>query len=164
MIRQSVRSQLRQWAEPIVVFTLIAALTIYLLDHPRVSGAFLGFALLVCAGLGIWLANAVARARLRNSGSGVGIVLVDEGRIGHFGPDSGGFVDIDALSTVRVAGPRNARYWELVHDDGPPMHIRTDARDADQLVDYLASLNGVTPLRIANALNSASPELIWRRS
>lgn len=164
MIRPKVRLRLKHWAEPIIVFGVLVAVAVYLLDHPRVSGAFLGLSLLLCAGLAVWLANAIARARLRTTGAGTGIVLVDEGRIGHFGPDSGGFVDIDALAIVRVSGVPGARYWELLHDDGPAMHIPTDARDADQLVDFLASLEGVTPHRVANALNSPETQVIWRRS
>lgn len=163
MIRPQISAQLKAWAEPIIIAAVLAGLMLFMLNNQRVSGAFFGLVVLTCAGLAMWLANAIARARLRGSAGGAGIVLLDEGRIGHFGPDTGGFVDIDALSAVRVVGEKGGRYWELLHDDGPPMNIPTDARDADQLVDFLASLDGVTPLRVANALISDAPEVIWRR-
>ncbi len=163
MIRPEVQRNIRVWAEPICLAVGLVVLLIYLIGNARVSNAFLFFEVVVCLGLAAWLVNAVVRARLKSGHDATGIVLVDEGRIGHFGPEDGGFVDIDALSRVSVSGTADARVWQLYHDDGPPMTIPAGARDADQLIDFLASLDGVTTLRIASALSGSEIETIWTR-
>lgn len=109
------------------------------------------------------LYNAVIRARLKTGVDGAGVVLLDEGRVGHFGPDRGGFVELDALRRVTVSGRKGARIWCLEHEDDSPVHIPQSARDADQLVDFLVTLDSVTPARVSRALGSDSEEIVWER-
>jgi len=163
LIQDSAGRLIRLWAEPLVAVTLLIMLITFMINDLRVSGWFIALASIVGLALMVWVVNAIARARLRSTSDGKGVVLIDEGRIGHFGPDVGGFVDIDALSRVQVAGATDARTWILTHLDGPPLSIPTRARDADQLVDFLASLDGVSPLRIHAAIASEETETVWQR-
>lgn len=162
MIRATAGSALKIWAEPIFVFGILAALIISLLSDTRVSATYLGVFVVICLALIVWGINAVARARLKSNSTGEGVVLLDEGRIGHFGPETGGFVDIDALTSVQLSGPPGKRCWVLSHLDGPPITIPVTARDADQLIDFLVSLDGVSALPISAAIASDKPVELWR--
>ena len=164
MIRTGAQQFIRIWIEPAIALFLLTLLAIYLLSGTRISGGFLAICLLVGAGLALWSVNAIARARLTAASDGAGVVLVDEGRIGHFGVESGGFVDIDELQSVRLMGAGKERHWVLLHGNGPDMKIPVSAKDADQLVDFLASLNGMSTLRVSKAVHGTTTETIWERA
>lgn len=162
MIRDSVRQGMAQYREAII-FAAIVAVLVWLLIEGRFAGSFyVGVLVVLLTAAGIGFFNALGRGRLRGAAPAEGIVLIDEGRIGHFGPDTGGFVDLDQLTSVVLTGPVAARVWVLRHAGGPDMRIPTGARDADQLVDYLAGL-GVTPLQLRAAVSTGDTVKVWAR-
>lgn len=118
-----------------------------------VAGLFLaaaGFAL---------AAGAIARLRLSASAPAPGVVLIDEGRIGMFGPAGGGFVDLSTLVAVSVTGAPGGedRAWVLRGEDGSDLVIPFGALGAERIPDALAALPG---LDLAAAAERAGP--IWR--
>lgn len=115
---------------------------------------------MVLAATGFALAaGAIARFRLAAAGPAPGVVLIDEGRIGLFGPMGGGFVDLSTLASVAVSGRPGAedRAWLLGAEDGSTLVIPFGAVGAERIPDALASLPG---LDLAAAAEGAGP--IWR--
>ena len=101
-----------------------------------IAAAVAGFAL---------LRGALARMRLAAAAEAPGVVVVDEGRIGLYGPQGGGFVDLAALVAVEVEGgpERPDRAWVLRAEDGAALAIPFGAAGAEALPDALAALPGI---------------------
>ncbi|MBP7001915.1 hypothetical protein [Amaricoccus sp.] len=115
---------------------------------------------MVLAATGFALAaGAIARLRLAATAPEPGVVLIDEGRIGVFGPTGGGFVDLSTLAAVAVSGdPGGAgRAWVLRSEDGGVLVIPFGAVGAERIPDALASLPG---LDLAAAAERAGP--VWQ--
>ncbi len=93
-------------------------------------------ALLVFAG--------IQRTRFRVGQNGPGIVHVDERQVTYYGPLDGGSVSIDALVSVELE-PRSkpAAEWVLTEAGGQPLHIPTNASNAEALFDVFATLDGI---------------------
>lgn len=116
----------------------------------------------LAAAAGFALARiALLRGRLRGEPE-PGVVVVDEGRIGLFGPVTGGFVDLDGLAEVAVVevgveGVRR-RAWRLTGEEGV-LVVPFGADGAEALPDVLAALPGID-FEAADQ----GPGVIWRRS
>ena len=120
--------------------------------EPLVFTAGLGASLV---GLAL-LRGARARLRLGSAAAAPGVVVIDEGRIGLFGPQGGGFVDLAALVAVEVAdGP--VRTWVLYAEDGAVLRVPFGATGAERIPDALAALPG---LDLATADRDGP---LWRR-
>ncbi|MGB0497098.1 MAG: hypothetical protein ACPGID_02070 [Rubricella sp.] len=88
------------------------------------------------------LRGAALRLRLSRRRGGPGVVVVDERRVGYFGPirEDGGFIEADNLSRVTVDVARDRAVWTLDTDDGQRLSIPVDAEGASQLQDVFAAL------------------------
>jgi hypothetical protein len=116
---------------------------------------------IACAGAGFaLLRGALARMRLAAEEPGPGVVTVDEGRIGYFGPLGGGFVDLDALTRVELLA-RPTRAWRLTAEDGTRLSIPLGALGAEALLDALAGLPGLD--LSAAAADPARDRVLWTR-
>lgn len=113
--------------------------------------AWIGFAL---------LRGALGRMRLA-APPGPGVAVVDEGRIGIWGPQGGGFVDLPALVAVEVSGAPGAadRAWVLRSEDGSVLVIPFGAAGAERLPDRLAALPGID----FGAAGRGAEGAVWRR-
>jgi len=114
---------------------------------------------------------AVRRVRLHTDRRGFGVVEVQERKITYFGPDTGGAISLDDLSTVeivsaRAAGYVDVSYWQLTDHWGNVLIIPVGAEGSDAMVDSFAALPGVKYDLIISAL--AAPDdavfTIWKKT
>ncbi len=146
-LRPEATALLSRWSEAII-FGLGLLLCLYILLRNIGSPFWMiiaGLAAFFCA---VNLYHGVVRARLGSDGSAQGVVLIDEHRIGYFGPDTGGFVDLGNLTRLDVYNGK----WILHGQDGARLDIPFDAPKADGLLDLFAQLQGVTLARLHSAL------------
>jgi hypothetical protein len=169
-IRPELAERLRRWQEPIAWgAVLLAGLVMAWRGYRWLSP--LPFALgllLAAAGLGLLLA-ALRRVRLRAEGREAGVVMIDERRVGYFGPWGGGFIDIDELARVtvwrRADGDEPRLAWRLSARDGTLLTIPFGAEGAEALPDALSALPGLD-LEAAVAARRAPGEAVvavWER-
>jgi hypothetical protein len=162
MIRPEVRATLRRWRE-VIAAGLVAALGLWLV----MLGGYLlvplgGAVMILAAG---WALIALRRIRFLRGVAAPGVVEVDEGQIGYFGPTFGGFVALAELAELRLAEFHGARAWRLKTQDGQVLLIPVDAAGAERLYDAFAALPGIDMARITAALDHEQATLpLWRRA
>lgn len=130
------------------------------------SIAVIGWGLVALAP--VLLLIAVQRRRFADAGGeGPGMVEVVEGRIGYFGPAGGGFVALDDLEAILLAGPAAGRVWLLRSRGQPDLAVPLGAEGAEALFDAFVTLPGVTAALLVGAVSAgragAAPRQIWRR-
>lgn len=159
MIRPELRSWLHRWREMIAAGVL-AALALWVMA----GGGYL----LVPLGAGLaalavgWGLIAFRRLRFQRGVAAPGVVEVDEGQVGYFGPTFGGFVALADLAELRLAEYFGARAWRLKTADGQVLLIPVDAAGADRLYDAFATLPGVDMAALTAALDHGQPTLpLW---
>ncbi|MBW7920552.1 MAG: hypothetical protein H3C51_00430 [Rubellimicrobium sp.] len=129
------------------------------------SIAVIGWGLLVLSP--VLLLIAVQRRRFADAGGdGPGLVELVEGRIGYFGPSGGGFVALDDLEEILLAGAGEARVW-LLRGAGAELAVPLGAEGAEVLFDAFVSLPGVTAALLVAVVSTdpedAGPLHVWRR-
>ncbi len=120
---------------------------------------------LALAGFGL-LRGALRRLRLGIDELGEGVVVIDEARIGFYGPRGGGFVDLPTVVAVHVSPMGAGHAWLIDAEDGTRLAIPAGARGAEGLVDALGALPGIDFDAAAEALARAEnvPATVWRRA
>ncbi len=153
---------LRRWRE-VIAAGAVAAAGLWLLS--------LGGYVLVPAGAALtalaagWAMIALRRIRFLRGVGAPGLVEVDEGQVGYFGPTFGGFVALADLAELRLAEFHGARAWRLKTQDGQVLLIPVDAAGAERLYDAFAALPGIDMARVKAALDHGQPTLpLWRRA
>ena len=122
----------------------------------------LGLALWSVAGG--WALTAFRRTRFRARPGAPGVVEVDEGQIGYFGPDFGGFVAAADLTEIRLISLHGQRHWRLRTADRQILTIPTGAVGSDRLFDAFAVLPAIDMGAIAAALVGPVPKgPVWSR-
>lgn len=125
-----------------------------------------------------WLGHAVAlmgaallilglqRARFREGADGPGVVQIVEGRVGYFGPLTGGAVDIADLSRLSLDRRMHPAHWVLEQPGQDPLHIPVTAKGAEQLFDAFTTLPGLRTEYMLRELRSdtSSESVIWQRA
>ena len=125
-------------------------------------GALGGVVMLAGAGL-VWAG--LQRLRFARKDSGPGVVEVDEGQIGWFGPGIGGFVSLAELSEVGLITVQGLRVWRFCQTDGQLLLVPVNARGAARIYDALTALPGIDGARLLTALEAGTDTpLIWRRT
>ncbi len=113
----------------------------------------------------VWIAWRQRQA-FRRDIDAPGMVQVTEAQIGYLGPETGQFVDRDALTRVElVSGGGGAARWVLYQRGAEPVSIPLSVQGADQLVDLFAGLPGVDIAAALSALDRrrASVVQVWPR-
>ena len=114
------------------------------------------------------LLGAIRRLRLRGE-PGEGVVLIDEARIGYFGPRGGGFVDLPAIVRVEIVTRPHvlppAHAWVLTAEDDVRLVVPIGAEGAERLFDALSPLPGIDFDAGAAAIAARGPgrALVWER-
>jgi hypothetical protein len=139
-------------------------------------GLWLGGLVLVPLGLGVagvgaaWALQALRRLRFAQGVEAPGVVEVDEGQVGYFGPGIGGFVGLPDLVELRLVAIRGRRMWRLKQADGQALLVPVDAAGAERLFDAFASLPGMDTQALVSALEPrgtvgvSDSLVIWRRA
>lgn len=165
-IRPEVTAALTRWRG--VIGALAAGATgLWLGMRSFGSIAMLGWGLAALSP--VLLLIAVQRRRFADAGGeGPGMVEVVEGRIGYFGPTGGGFVMLDDLDEILLAGPEDARFWLLRSHGQPDLTVPLGAEGAEVLFDAFVALPGVTAALLVGAVSERggdpAPLRIWRRA
>lgn len=109
----------------------------------------------------------IQRTRFRVGTGGPGVVQVHERLVTYYGPHEGGSVSIDALASVELE-PKSqpAAEWVLTEVGGQPLHIPTNAENAEVLFDVFASLDGIRTENMLSKLRAHPGErvMIWQES
>ena len=69
-----------------------------------------------------------------------GVVIIDERRVGYFGPDEGGFLESDALLSVHLQPSEEGPAWCLTTEEGRTLIIPVGAEGAEGLYDLFNAL------------------------
>ena len=149
LIRPELAARLREWREPILWAALLA-LGLWLIFQGYRDLAALSFAaglLAAATGFGL-LRDALRRRRLRSDAPSEGMVVIDEARIGYFGPRGGGFVDLPSVVSVEIVTrphlpPDSGHAWLIRAEDGSELVIPLGAHGAEALISTLSALPGI---------------------
>ena len=170
---EAVAATLR-WAEVILtgvaaIWLLKASYTAYLHSSPTLVLTLVG------AGFaGLWCGVTVMRLMVRRATTqdtpgGPGVVLVQEGRIGYFGPEGGGFIAVDALIQIDLIAAfergESGLDWRFKDEFGQSLQIPACAEGAEQIIDTIGVLREVDyqSLLSAGFAKGAGVYPIWRR-
>ncbi|MDU8913658.1 hypothetical protein [Aestuariicoccus sp. MJ-SS9] len=161
MIRPEAARTLHRWREALAGAALVL-LGLYWVFGVGGLLYWIGFAV-ACAGAALVVAG-FQRARFRSGGGGPGVVTVVEGRIGYFGPLSGGLADLEDLTQLVLDPTSYPPHWQLHRAGQPLLAIPLNAEGADQLFDAFASLPGMRTERMLREMQNAgaAPVVIWR--
>ncbi|CUH84625.1 hypothetical protein [Thalassovita mediterranea] len=160
-MRPEAAAGLRRWRE-----VLISALMTALGAHWFLTsfGLFRAMGALIVILGGVWVILAVRRARFDRGGGGAGVVTLDEGRLGYFGPETGGTLAVEALVSIRMlVDEKGRKSWYILAQDTTPLDIPVNAEGADQLFDVFSNLPGLDMKVVQAALDEPLNEeiLLW---
>lgn len=171
-LRPELAAWLTRWREPLAWGALLACgLWLIWRGYQRLEVLYFAPGLLMAAtGLAL-LRGSLRRARLATEAAAEGIVVVDEARIGYFGPREGGFVDLPAVVRVEIvsrphAPQSSAHAWVLTSEDGSRLVIPLGAQGADGLFDALSPLPGIDFDAGVAAIGSAGAQraVVWKKA
>ena len=89
----------------------------------------------------VLLRSALLRLRFSRRKGDPGMVMVDELRVGYFGPDNGGFFEMGQVKSIDLMTYPTGAHWTL-RGEGEPLMIPTAAKGAEQLFDVFGALSG----------------------
>ena len=161
-LRPEAAVALQRWRE-VIAAVIFAAAGGWIFALGGYFFAALG-ALVMATGAGLgW--TALRRMRFACAPTGPGVVEIDEGQVGWFGPGVGGFVSLTELSDLGLVTVANLRCWRLKQEDGQLLLIPVAATGADRLFDAFAALPGMDPARLITALEGeVDHPFVWRRT
>ncbi len=172
IIRSGIGEKAREWREPILWAALLAlGLWLIFAGYRDLAALELVAGLLASAiGLSL-LRDALRRRRLRADVPSEGMVIIDEARIGYFGPRGGGFVDLPAVVSVEIVTrphvpPESGHAWLIRAEDGSHLVIPLGAHGAEALVPTLGALPGIDFDLGAEAVADpgARRAMLWRKA
>ncbi|WP_343080750.1 hypothetical protein [Ostreiculturibacter nitratireducens] len=161
MIRPEAVATLRRWREVAGSAAILAfGLWMFSLGGWILAPAGIGLVALAL-GLGV---IALRRMRFARGGSAPGVVEVDEGQVGYFGPDFGGFLSLRELVEIRLVDLHGVPRWRLKQADGQVLLIPASAKGAEALFDAFAALPGIDMGRLTAALDAReNAQVLWQR-
>ncbi len=108
----------------------------------------------------------VQRLRFRQAGRGPGLVRIDEGRVAYMGPLTGGTIDLDSVTRLRIDRGGRPPHWLLDGVGGEVLAIPVSADGAEALFDAFAALPGLKRGRMLDLLNAEDRHdiaVVWTR-
>ena len=167
MIRPEVQQGLARWREAL----LGAGVTALGLWGVAATHGYIPWLAGVLALLGLAITFAgIQRARFRNGAGGIGVVKVDEGQIGYFGPFTGGAVALTEIHRLSLDTATRPPSWRLAQHGQPDLLIPLDAEGAEALFDIFAALPGLKTQKLVSEVQRAAssesphPVVIWDRA
>lgn len=165
LIRPELARQIHRWRE-VILALLLAAGGLWLL---WLGGWVLGPLGVAILALGLaWARHAHARLRFARAVAAPGVVELDEAQLAYLGPETGAVLSLDEAVDLRLLTVGGRRMWRLRQADGQAMLIPVDAAGAERLFDAFASLPGLDPTTLADAVarfgdGPDEMRMIWRR-
>ena len=171
-VRPEAKAVLRQWGTP-AALAVVGLFLIWKGVDLTGRGGWVGIVLIVLGLMAcLSLVGVVERAWIgwRNRRGGPGMVIIEEGRISYFGPETGAVLALDALVSVDIVttgdGPAaEDLFWVLSDETGQMVAIPGGAEGTGALLDILGSLKGFSHAQVISAMGSAENARfqIWRR-
>jgi hypothetical protein len=161
-VRTEIKGLLGRWSEAIAAVTATSfGLWLFVLGGWILRPVGL---ILVVLGFG-WCVIAWRRLRFLRGASAPGVVEVDEGQVGYWGPNFGGFIALEDLAELRLVDVGNTRQWRLRTLGGEVLMVPVDAVGAGRLYDAFVTLPGIDMAALTAALNRGvgTPPL-WKRA
>ncbi len=154
-IRPELKQKIWRWREAMFGAFLAVCGMLWAVSQQGILAA-VGTSLAIVGALLIFAG--IQRTRFRVGKGGPGVVHVDERQVTYYGPLDGGSVSIDALVSVELE-PRSkpAAEWVLTEAGGQPLHIPSNAENAEALFDVFATLEGIRTENMLTQLRS-NPE------
>jgi len=160
-IRPELKQAFWRWRETLLGLFLAGCGMLWAVTQHGILAA-VGTSLAIVGALVIFAG--IQRTRFRVGAGGPGVVHIDERQVTYYGPLDGGSVSIDALASVELE-PRSkpAASWVLTEQGGQPLHIPTNAENAEALFDVFAALDGIRTENMLTQLraNPAHRVRIW---
>lgn len=160
-IRPEAAAALHRWRE-VIAAAAVALAGLWLGTRGGWLLGGVGALMVAAAAATGWIA--LRRLRFARAPSGPGVVEIDEGQIGWFGPGLGGFVALSELTELGLVTVAGLRCWRLRQQDGQNLLIPVDAQGAERLFDAFALLPGLDTRALIAALDRpADSPFLWRR-
>ncbi|MFN0114602.1 MAG: hypothetical protein ACKVPY_08005 [Paracoccaceae bacterium] len=150
VLRPEVTAALARWSE-VIAATGTGVAGLWLMSAGGWVLWPVGLALLAAA-FG-WVAVAIRRLRFRRQVEAPGVILLDEGQLGYFGPVYGGAMALADLVELRLGWRDGALEWRLRSRDGQMLRIPASALGADRLYDAFAVLPGIDMAALGRSLD-----------
>jgi len=162
-VRSELLNGFWRWREALAGFA-VAAFGLYWAVGQQGLFAIVGTMLALVGALLIFAG--IQRTRFRIGAGGPGVVQVHERLVTYYGPLDGGSVSIDALASVELEPKRKPAEWVLTEIGGAPLHIPTNAENAEALFDVFSALEGIKTENMLSKLhaNPAERVMIWQNS
>lgn len=162
-VRPELLNGLWRWREALAGF-LVAASGLYAAVSQQGLMAAIGTVMAIAGALAIFAG--IQRTRFRVGAGGPGVVQVHERLVTYYGPLDGGSVSIDALASVELEPKSKPAEWVLTEVGGQPLHIPTNAENAEALFDVFAALDGIRTENMLSKLHASPQErvTIWQNS
>ncbi len=162
LLRPEVAAHLHRWRE-VIAAVLLGASGLWLASLGGWLLQGIGL-ILVAVALG-WAVIAWRRLRFLRGVAAPGVVEVDEGQVGYWGPNFGGFIALADLAELRLAEVGGTRHWRMRTHGGEVLMVPVDAAGADRLYDAFATLPGIDMAALTAALDRGVGTLpLWKRA
>lgn len=160
-MREAARRALLAWRDLLPGgLLLLAGLGLAALTFGVTRWTALGLA---AAGLALLWAGWQRRRWERGTGTGPGIVRVDERRLAYMGPLAGGLIELDELRRLDFRPGQQGGTWLLSGPAGQRLDVPDGALGAEALLDAFAGLPGLSVERLLAARGAEGPVTVWRR-
>lgn len=108
---------------------------------------------------------AAQRMRFAAGSGGPGVVQIDEGAIGYFGPLGGGVIARSEMTGLTLDRTGKPAHWVLSQPGQEDVLIPLTAANADALFDVFAALPGMKTERMLTEMrrNDRGRSLLWQR-
>lgn len=171
-LRPELAAWLRRWREPLIWGALmVCGLWLIWRGYQRLELILFAPGLAMAATSVALLRGSLRRAQLAAEAAAEGVVVVDEARIGYFGPREGGFLDLPSVVRVEIVTrphepAASAHAWVITAEDGSRLVIPLGAQGADGLFDALNPLPGIDfdAGVAAVARPGAQRAVVWRKA
>ncbi|HEY9039616.1 MAG TPA: hypothetical protein VIN05_11835 [Roseovarius sp.] len=161
-LRPGAAAALTRWQG---VLISLAVLAIGLLIVWRSFGITYWLGVVIALAGVISLVAALQRMRFAAGTGGPGVVRIDEGAIGYFGPLGGGIIARSEMTALALDRTGKPAHWVLSQPDQPDVMIPLTASGASALFDVFAGLPGMrTERMLAEMRRTARGRIVlWRK-
>ncbi len=163
LVRPEAMETLSRWQGVLISLGIVALGTLILLSSYGLT-FWLGC---VIAGLGaVSLIAAAQRMRFAAGTGGPGVVQIDEGAIGYFGPLGGGVIARSEMTSLALDRSGKPAHWALSQPGQDDVMIPLTAAGAGALFDVFAALPGMKTEAMLSEMRreDAGRSVLWQRA
>ncbi len=161
-MRPEATATLARWQGVLISLAVLAS---GLLIIWRSFGITFWLGVIIALAGAISLVAALQRLRFAAGAGGPGVVDIDEGAIGYFGPLGGGVIARSEMTALALDRTGKPAHWALSQPDQPDVMIPLTASGADALFDVFAALPGMRTERMLTEMHRTAPGriVLWQK-